>query len=104
VEDGNGVGLGEDADSISKTIPDSLEQDRRRDLVAKMRRQKRDNLASHLQLGHIPVEIDPVKAFDVQYDVTIEHIIDVDRLGHLDTSASEPPTCYTQPDIVLSAV
>src|SRR6516225_3728455 len=55
-----------------------------------MRRQKRDYLTSHLQFGHIPVEVDPVEAFDVQYDVTIEHIIDVDRLGHLDTSASEP--------------
>ena len=45
--------------------------------------QKGDDLAANLQLGHIGVQQQPVGTVDFQYDVAVEHVVDVRRRrGH----------------------
>jgi len=39
-------------------------------------------LPADLQLWDIAVEVDTIQAVEVQDDMTLEHIIDVEHLGH----------------------
>ena len=43
---------------------------------------KRHHLATHLQIRHIAVEIDPIQTLDIQLHMPIEHIVDRYRCSH----------------------
>ena len=51
---------------------------------------ERHHLPSHLQRGHVPVQIDPVQALDVQPDMPLEQLTDRHRRTH--------PPSVTKPD------
>jgi len=44
--------------------------------------QEGDHLATDLHLWDIAVKLDAIQAIDVENDMTREHIIDVEHLGH----------------------
>src|SRR5579859_7209324 len=48
--------------------------------------QKRDDLTADLQVGDVPIEVDPVEALQIQCDMAVEYIVDIDHLGHPATS------------------
>jgi len=49
-----------------------------------MRRQKRDDLPTNLQVRHIAVEINPVQALDIQTHMPIEEIVHRQCRSHND--------------------
>jgi hypothetical protein len=49
--------------------------------------QEVDHLTRHLQVGHPPVEVDPVEALQIQTDVPIQDVVH----GHERGSSSVPP-------------
>ena len=87
------VDLGELEHRLAERQPDLVEQRRRRHLGATMLTQERDDLTRHLQVRHVPVEIEPVEALDLQRHVTSEQIVDVRDIGH-----RPPPNVRTASD------
>ena len=73
-----------------------LEEHWRGNRVAEVLSQEGDDLAGHLELWDIAIEVDPVKALEVQHDMTIKDIVDVDRLRHSKPPpAIQPTRCFT---------
>ncbi len=68
------VGLRPGLHVLTELRPDRLEQRRRRDRLTPVIVQEVDHPAGGLQLGHEPVEVQPVQAGDVQRDVTGHHV------------------------------
>jgi hypothetical protein len=89
MEHGNAVAVGEGADRVAEAIANLLEQCGRGDGVAQVLGQEGDHLAAHLQLWDVAIEVHAVKALEIQHDVTVEHIVDVDRLSHPATSCHD---------------
>jgi len=52
-------------------------------------------LAGDLQLRDIAVEVDPIQAFEVQDDVTVQDFVDVDHLRHQPPPAIRVRRCFT---------
>lgn len=83
---------------VTEPGADLLKDRRRRDRITQMTGQERNHLTGHLQVGHVPVEIDPVQTLKVQTNMPIKQI--VHRHWHLHgqqparqptTNASPPP-------------
>ena len=49
------------------------------------------DLAAHLQVRHIGVQIQPVDAVHVQADMTVEHLVDVHHAGHTHSMRARGP-------------
>ena len=91
---GDTIHLGEAAHRDADTIANALEQGRRGDGVAEVLGLVGNHLAADLQLGHVPVEIHPTQAVDIQHDMAVQDIVDVDHLGHPATSRMDTQ-CFT---------
>src|SRR6266852_5568287 len=89
MKDWDAIDLGEAADRVAEAITNLLEQRRRGDAVAKVFGQEGDHLAAHLQVGDVPVEVDPIQAFEIHDDMPVQDIVDIDHFGH-PTTSSEP--------------
>ena len=70
------VGLGEGRHRSAKTLPDLVEQRRRRKRIAQMVRQKRHHLCTGLQLRDVGIEIDLIQTLDIQRHMPIQNIVD----------------------------
>src|SRR6266567_7876481 len=77
---------------LTEAVTDALEQCWRWDWITKVLGQERNYLAAHLELGDVPIQVHPVKAFEVQHDMTFEYIVDVGCPGHPDTSRADRQT------------
>src|SRR5207245_11052475 len=49
--------------------------------------QERHDLTADLQVGDVAIEVHPVEALQVQRHMAVEHIFDIDHLGHPATSS-----------------
>src|SRR5205807_6517652 len=49
--------------------------------------QERHDLTADLQVGDVAIEVHPVEALQVQRHMAVEHIVDIDHLGHPATSS-----------------
>ena len=77
---------------LTEAVTDALEQCWRGDWITKVLGQERNYLAAHLELGDVPIEVHPVKAFEVQHNMTFEHIVDLGCPGHPGTSRADRQT------------
>ena len=85
-------------DRLAEPQPDLLQDRRRRDREAEVVGQEVDHLAGHLQVGHPPVEVDPVEALQIQTDVPIEDVVHGHHAGRHRVPpgsgvSATPPAC-----------
>jgi len=73
---GKVASVGERAHGSAESVTQLLEQCRGGKRKAQVPGEERGDLCAGLQGGDVGVEIDPVKAFDVQRHVSVEHVID----------------------------
>jgi hypothetical protein len=73
---GEVASVGERAHGSAEPVTKLLEQRRGGKRKAQVPGEERGDLGAGLQGGHIAVEIDPVKAFDVQRHVSLKHVVD----------------------------
>ena len=76
------VVVGEPVHRPAERGTDLVHDRRRGDRIAKMRGHKRSHLPAHLQIRHIPVQINPIHALHIQAHMPAEHIIHRHRLSH----------------------
>jgi hypothetical protein len=81
-QDRDVVGFRERLDLLPEPIAEALEQRRRRDVVSQVGREESHHLPPHLEVGDVGVEVDPVHTFEIEDDMAVEHVVDVDYVGH----------------------
>jgi hypothetical protein len=86
---GDAAGVGERPHGSTEPVTQLLEQRRGGKREAQVPGEERRDLCAGLQGGHIGVEIDPVKALDVQHDMPLEHLVE----GH---NPRPHPTLHAQ--------
>jgi hypothetical protein len=84
---GNIAGVGERPHGSAEPVAQLLEQCWGGEGEAQVPGEERRDLGAGLQGGYVGVEIDPVKAFDVQRHVAVEHVVD----GHNPHPHPHPP-------------
>jgi hypothetical protein len=75
LDPGDVIGIGERHHRPAEPVAHLPEQRRRREREPQVPGQERHHLRTRLQDRHIGVEIDPVQAFDIQYDMPVEYVI-----------------------------
>ena len=74
------VGVGERGHRPAEAVADLL-QTRRRGNGEPAVPQELHDLPTHLELGEVAVQIDPIQTFQIELHVPVEHIVDRDRIG-----------------------
>jgi len=82
VQDRDVVLVGEVAHVAPKAVPDLLDDDRRGDGLTQAVLAESFHLTTHLEVGDVGVEVQPVHALDVEDHMTLEHVVDVHHAGH----------------------
>jgi hypothetical protein len=77
-EEGDVVVLGEGRKVSSEAVADLLEECRGGDLVTEVLGEEGDDLATHLKVRHVDVQVDAVETIEVERHMSLEHVIDVD--------------------------
>ena len=75
----NVVGIGVGGDRAAKRIADLLQARRGGHHIPAVP-QELHHLPTHLQLGEIPIQVDPVQTLEIEAHVPVEHIVDRDRV------------------------
>ena len=92
LQDRNLVGRGERFDLASEPGAELLDHCWRRDRLPEVLLAEPLDLTTHLQVGHVRVQIQTIDTVDLQADVTIEHLVDVHHGGHAhDDAPTSPP-------------
>ena len=66
---------GEPSHRQPEPVPDLLQQRRRRDREPEVAGEEAHHLPAHLQRRHVPVEVDPVEALQVQHHVPAQNVV-----------------------------
>ena len=90
-DDWDVVPLGKTGDGLAKSFTHLPEQHRGGNRLIAMLAEKGDHLAANLQRRHISVQVDTIQAFEVQYHMPIQDLIDVAHPCHAAYPRSNSP-------------
>ncbi len=73
---------GEGVDLSPEAVPDLLDHRGGGDRLAEVSLAEPLHLATDLQIGNVGVEVEAVDACQLEPNVTVQDVVDVDRIGH----------------------
>ena len=82
VQDGDLVLGREGLHVTAEPVADLLQQRGRGNREAQVRRQEGHHLTTHLEIGHVGIQVEPVDAGKVEAHMTVQHVVDVHHTGH----------------------